>query len=178
MEPDPVIDRAAAMMREESYGRAEARQALLAKLASVPAGPPAATRRRPSWGRAASATLGLAMAAAAILLIVRDGARRDAAQDGDSGPAPSRVVQFSVAAPAARRVTLVGEFNDWNDRATPMRRVANGRWTTAVSLSPGRHLYSFEIDGEGLVSDPLAPVAPESPFGVRHSVVVVPGSGY
>ena len=37
-------------------------------------------------------------------------------------------VAFAVWAPNARRVSVVGDFNHWDDRAHPMRMRANGVW--------------------------------------------------
>ena len=40
-----------------------------------------------------------------------------------------------------RPVSLVGEFNDWDREANPMRK-RGGNWTTSVVLEPGRR-YRF-----------------------------------
>jgi len=57
-------------------------------------------------------------------------------------------VLFSLVAPEANRVELVGSFNEWNRaRAVPMNRQSNGVWHTTLELEPGRHLYKFIIDG-------------------------------
>ncbi len=57
-------------------------------------------------------------------------------------------VLFSLVAPEANRVELVGSFNEWDkSRAIPMNRRSNGVWHTTLDLSPGRHLYKFIIDG-------------------------------
>jgi 1,4-alpha-glucan branching enzyme len=71
---------------------------------------------------------------------------------------------------------LVGDFNDWDSAATPAKRQADGSWTTWVQLRPGRHVYSFVIDGTHFVSDPAAPIAPDDGYGQRNSVVVVAGA--
>ena len=45
-------------------------------------------------------------------------------------PAPSGAVQhrFAVWAPAARSVSLVGDFNAWNTDANPLEQAAAGIW--------------------------------------------------
>ena len=75
--------------------------------------------------------------------------------DGVSG------VQFAVWAPNARRVSVVGDFNDWDGRVNPMRlRIEGGIWE--IFLPGIRELshYKFEIlsaEGHVLVkSDPFA----------------------
>ena len=42
-----------------------------------------------------------------------------------------------------------------------------------VTLPPGRHVYSYIVDGAEWVNDPLVPLAPANEFGVRNSVVLV-----
>src|SRR6185503_8054545 len=71
---------------------------------------------------------------------------------------PSDTV-FVFVAPQAAKVSLVGDFNDWDASKTPLVRVANsGLWTITVPLSAGRHVYQFVVDGTWL-PDPAAPVA-------------------
>ena len=83
-------------------------------------------------------------------------------------------VEFVLVAPRASHVALVGDFNGWDPRATPMaRRGGGGTWTARVTLPPGRHVYSYIVDGAEWVSDPLVPLAPANEFGVRNSVVLV-----
>ncbi|MBC3948782.1 1,4-alpha-glucan branching protein GlgB [Pseudomonas folii] len=70
-------------------------------------------------------------------------------------------VRFSVWAPNARRVSVVGSFNNWDGRRHPMRlRHPTGVWEVFVPrLQPGE-LYKFEILGPHgilpLKSDPMA----------------------
>ncbi|HTE43811.1 MAG TPA: isoamylase early set domain-containing protein [Gemmatimonadaceae bacterium] len=84
-------------------------------------------------------------------------------------------IAFVFVAPAARKVSLVGDFNGWDASATPLQRT-DGRntWSIAVRLPPGRHVYAFVIDGATWVADPQAPLAPEQWFGQRNSVIVIP----
>jgi 1,4-alpha-glucan branching enzyme len=57
-------------------------------------------------------------------------------------------VDFVCRAPQARRVSLVGDFNDWNPRVTPMPRQSYGRWMVGSELSHGYHEYLFHVDGK------------------------------
>ena len=86
-----------------------------------------------------------------------------------------RPVQFMLVAPDARRVALVGAFNDWDPVATPMVRAPGGAWHVAFPLPRGRHVYAFVVDGSAWVPDPQAPLAPEGWYGVRNSVMLVDG---
>jgi len=85
-------------------------------------------------------------------------------------------VRFVFVAPYASNVALVGDFNGWNPSKMPMRRSADGRaWLIDVPLAPGRHVYSFVVDGD-LAADPAAPRAGDDDFGVPSSVVLVSGA--
>lgn len=85
------------------------------------------------------------------------------------------VVKFVFVAPTASRVSLVGDFNAWDPERTPMARTG-GTWTVTLPLEPGRHLYSFVVDGTQWLPDPSAPLAPEDGFGHSNSVVLVGAS--
>ncbi len=49
---------------------------------------------------------------------------------------------------AANRVMLMGDFNDWEEDANPMKRRKDGRFSTTVTLQPGEYRYRFLVDGE------------------------------
>lgn len=88
-----------------------------------------------------------------------------------------RSFQFVMVAPHATRVALVGDFNDWDEARTPMRRarVAGAVWTTVVPLVPGRYRYAFLVDGATWLADPAAPADRNDEFGTPSSVVTVGG---
>ena len=74
----------------------------------------------------------------------------------------SRGVRFAVWAPNARRVSVVGTFNNWDGRRNPMRlRFGAGIWELFIPrLGPGT-IYKYEIvaaSGETLPlkADPVA----------------------
>ena len=65
-----------------------------------------------------------------------------------SGKNFSIPVNFLVVAPAAKKVSVVGDFNDWHPEEHPMKRRADGSWGTQISLAHGHHQYRFWVDGE------------------------------
>jgi 1,4-alpha-glucan branching enzyme len=85
----------------------------------------------------------------------------------------SASVRFVHVAPGATAVSLVGDFNQWNPSAIPLRRLGDGTWIVDVPLSPGRYAYAFIVDGR-IVIDPAAPRA-NGEFGA-NSVLMVGGS--
>ena len=75
---------------------------------------------------------------------------------------------------AASRVAVVGDFNNWDATASPMKRQgAGGPWTATVFAKPGRHVYSFLVDDSTLVADPRAPGTPDPDYGGATSVLMV-----
>ncbi len=83
-------------------------------------------------------------------------------------------VRFEFTVPShARRVALVGDFNGWDERATPMvQRGDDGAWSARVPLPPGRHQYAFVVDGTRWLVDPLAPQVPDGGYGPTNAVIV------
>ena len=88
------------------------------------------------------------------------------------------VVRFVFLDSTARRVVLVGEFNQWQKGATVLTPGAPGVWTVNVPLTRGRHEYAFIVTderGEHWVADPLSrPVRDD--FGTESSVIAVGAS--
>jgi 1,4-alpha-glucan branching enzyme len=83
-------------------------------------------------------------------------------------------VEFVLVAPAAARVSVVGDFNNWSFEATPLRRTGSGgEWRASVPLPPGLYSYAFWVDGN-LESQPGdTPRTPADEFGSPSSVLVV-----
>jgi hypothetical protein len=90
------------------------------------------------------------------------------------------VTRFVLAAPSAKQVALVGDFNDWDRKATPLIQAGgNGLWTVELPLGAGRYNYAFLVDGHRWTADPAAPPAPRAvadDFGQPNSVVTVRGA--
>ncbi|MFQ5796830.1 MAG: glycogen-binding domain-containing protein [Candidatus Bipolaricaulia bacterium] len=81
-------------------------------------------------------------------------------------------IRFAYRAPQAEAVYLVGSFNGWQVRVTPMERERGDIWTVTIALEPGRYEYMFVVDGKW-VSDPNAPRTVDSGFGVKNGVIDV-----
>lgn len=105
------------------------------------------------------------------------GTQPGAAVRASSSSGIRKDVQFVLVANSASDVRIVGDFNDWDPRATPMQRSGSGGvWSVIVPLEPGRHVYAFVVDGKQWVADVDAPRAPENEFGIPKSIVMVGGS--
>lgn len=87
-------------------------------------------------------------------------------------PVPVPIAFFEAR--DAKQVAIVGDFNDWQPTASPMKRLgAAGPWTATVFVTPGRHVYAFLVDGATLVADPRAPHARDLDYGKETSVLMV-----
>ncbi|HPF36194.1 isoamylase early set domain-containing protein [bacterium] len=77
------------------------------------------------------------------------------------------------AAPKAKKVHLVGDFNDWNEKATPMERLKDGTFKVVLDLDAGQ-AYSFRylIDGKRWENDWDATRYEPHPFGDGDNSVV------
>lgn len=130
--------------------------------------------------------------AAALFVVAVGGASLLALRGGDGGAGSNRGAANARArsAPAAngahdvgfalrltddavRQVSLAGDFNGWDASALPMvRDPADGTWRVRVPLAPGRHTYSFVVDGTRWVIDPLAPRTVEGALGPANVIAV------
>ena len=73
----------------------------------------------------------------------------------------------------AERVNLVGEFNDWDTRATPMsRNRSDANWKVTLELDTGkRYRFRYLIDGKEWLNDWHADDHVENPYGSFDSIV-------
>lgn len=71
----------------------------------------------------------------------------------------------------ARRVFLVGDFNDWNPTARRMVRSKDGSFRARLRLDPGEHHFKFVVDDQWLPDFSTEQQA--NPFGTTNSVIRV-----
>ena len=86
-------------------------------------------------------------------------------------------VTFSLpkeATKSAKSVHLVGEFNNWEVSATPMKKMKDGSFQAIMQLEPGRsYQFRYLIDGEKWENDWTADHYVPSSFGAAENSVVV-----
>lgn len=84
------------------------------------------------------------------------------------------VVRFTILAPGAKQVNLVGSFNGWGKNATPMKDMDSfGVWLVDVPLKEGEHTFMYLIDGTRWITPPLAEDFVTDSFGQVNGVVIV-----
>lgn len=65
-------------------------------------------------------------------------------------------VTFSILAEDAKKVSLVGSFNEWNAKATPLKKLKNGTFKGAVDLDTNNsYEFKYLVDG-AFVNDDAA----------------------
>lgn len=76
----------------------------------------------------------------------------------------------------AESVYLVGEFNDWEPAATPMRRDKRGVYKATLELEPGReYQFRYLVNGEQWCNDWHADAYVPNGWGEDNCIVVTPG---
>ncbi len=120
-----------------------------------------------------------AAGSAATVAVLRRPGTIETLATAPQNPTPASAllpVHFSVVAPSAATVTIVGDFNHWSPTALPMKRSADGRtWEIDVKLPEGRYNYAYMVDGQ-IARDPSAPQTGGDDFGVPNSVLMVRGT--
>jgi 1,4-alpha-glucan branching enzyme len=83
-------------------------------------------------------------------------------------------VRFCLQAPNAQKVTVVGDFNQWDARRDRLTGPdEKGCWSRTMLLTEGRHEYLFLVDEKSWVPDPSVPSTDDG-LGGRNSVIFVP----
>jgi 1,4-alpha-glucan branching enzyme len=82
-------------------------------------------------------------------------------------------VRFTVSAPTAVSVSIIGSFNRWDPRRNMLSGPDEGGiWSIVLCLLPGRYEYLFVINGNERRLDPFA-VEVDDGMGGKNSVVFV-----
>jgi 1,4-alpha-glucan branching enzyme len=83
-------------------------------------------------------------------------------------------VTFSLAAEVQGEIVyLVGDFNQWNETATPMERQADGGFAVTISLAKGQeYQFRYLIDRTEWHNDWQADRYVPNPFSGDNSVIV------
>ena len=74
----------------------------------------------------------------------------------------------------AKRVNLVGDFNNWNRENHTMKKLKNGSFKIILDLPVGREFqYRYLIDSERWENDPEADKYIQAPYpGIDNSIII------
>jgi 1,4-alpha-glucan branching enzyme len=84
----------------------------------------------------------------------------------------AKAAEFKLFAPQAKRVSLAGNFNNWNTRQLGAKKDSSGNWSVRLSLKPGRYEYKFFVDGSW-VNDPRCSACVPNAFGTQNCIVEI-----
>jgi 1,4-alpha-glucan branching enzyme len=90
-------------------------------------------------------------------------------------------VLFATWAPSAERISVVGEFNQWDGRCHPMRvRGGNGVWELFIPELTAGELYKFEIRNrdDGSLHAKMDPYAQQSELRPGTASVIAPPANH
>ena len=73
----------------------------------------------------------------------------------------------------AEEVAVCGDFNEWDPKANPMKKLKDGRFSASVNLAEGEYRYRFLLDGEKWENDWEAEEYAPNPSGGEDSVIKV-----
>ncbi|MGF1507323.1 MAG: glycoside hydrolase [Chloroflexi bacterium] len=72
----------------------------------------------------------------------------------------------------AHEIFVVGEWDGWDPRATPMSQLKSGEWKARVKLDANdTYQYRYLVDGVTWMSDPDPDDSAPNVFGERNSIV-------
>lgn len=58
-------------------------------------------------------------------------------------------VTFSIAAKDANKVSVIGDFNGWNHKANPLKKLKSGTFKGTVDLQKGQsYEFRYVVDGD------------------------------
>lgn len=73
----------------------------------------------------------------------------------------------------AHRISIVGDFNDWDNNTTPMKKLCNGDFSVTLDLERDREFrFRYLIDNTQWENDWQADKYMSNPFGDEDSVVI------
>ncbi|MDD5495599.1 MAG: AAA family ATPase [Candidatus Omnitrophica bacterium] len=112
----------------------------------------------------------------------KPGAQEPEITPAQEGPLPARTESpilpasfiesiFSIQAPTAKDVYIVGDFNNWkiNDESK-LSKINEGRWEKRLNLTSGKYRYKFVVDGEWQL-DSRNNEREMNPFGTFDSII-------
>lgn len=83
-----------------------------------------------------------------------------------------KLVEFSLAMPAAKTVQLAADFTEWEQSPIDMIRFDDGVWSTTVPLPAGTYAYRFLVDGQWYDDPRTARRGPNSARGPKALIQI------
>lgn len=83
-------------------------------------------------------------------------------------------VTFSILAEDAKKASVIGSFNDWNTKATPLKKLKNGTFKATIDLdAESSYEYKYVVDGAYVNDDAADAYAWNDYAAAENSIVNV-----
>jgi len=69
-------------------------------------------------------------------------------KEKNKGKTGKKRVTFILEVKGAKNISLMGDFNNWNEKTHPMKKDDDDLWKKTVFLNSGRYEYRFLVDGQ------------------------------
>ena len=74
----------------------------------------------------------------------------------------------------AHKVSLAGDFNNWNPASSPLTKDGSGLWFCKFATpGPGQHQYKFVVDDRRWIEDPSNGMKVSDGYGGLNSVLII-----
>ena len=82
-------------------------------------------------------------------------------------------MRFTLSAPEAKTVYVVGSFNGWDPQADLMHPQEDGSFYAKLGLIPGTYEYKFVLNNEAWIQDPQSGEGISDGYWGQNSIIQV-----
>ena len=79
---------------------------------------------------------------------------------------------FSLKAPSAQKVAVMGSWNNWSDQLVCVKN-SQGVWSARINLPVGKYQYKFVVNDAEWITDPVNPKKGDDGLGGENSILEV-----
>jgi len=86
---------------------------------------------------------------------------------------PKTEIIFKVKGQKINRISIIGDFNNWDENVNLLRQESDGYWTGSIMLSPNKYLYQFLINGTEKIANPNSKYYADEPMLGKCSILTI-----
>lgn len=86
--------------------------------------------------------------------------------------AKTKKAVFQLELPEAQSVSLLGDFNKWDEAKNTMKKSKDGIWKTELKLAPGEYQFLYYVDKNRWIADDQCPRT-TSELGTENSIAMI-----
>lgn len=87
--------------------------------------------------------------------------------------AKTKKAVFQLELPEAQSVSLMGDFNQWDEAKNVMKKNKDGVWKSELKLAPGEYQFLYYVDKSRWITDDQCPHT-TSNVGTENSIAIIP----